>query len=413
MTRAAGSRDERLAARPDHGRRIEVRLADALVAVRPLVVPVERVRIPLAPGDVVLAAPGEAIAAGAPLVERLREPELVETAVPEASDLRSGAPAPAVTGGRRVARRRFPIGGRTADGPPRSDEGPGPEAGSVGPAPNAESAPEHDPTANPPGNAEPPSGGGASRRSSGELLFRRKGRWLIVRGDRTDTGVAPIGGTVAAVHAGRAVEIATVGWRIPGTAVLGDPTFGPLAVARDGGDGRAPALDVDLAGAIVVVEGRIDAETIGRARAMGLRGIVVGSLAGRVRRAVEASEARQRTALHPRRPFAVLVLDGELRRPIPDPVRELLAGLVGRPVGIVGDPPGLVVEGPLPRIVVSPDRVVVRSGRWAGTEGQLLGLAGVWRFAAGVHLLAARIATDDGEELVVPVADLVRYGGPS
>ncbi|HWP62702.1 MAG TPA: hypothetical protein VNO86_04455, partial [Candidatus Binatia bacterium] len=252
----------------------------------------------------------------------------------------------------------------------------------------------------------------ANAEANAELLFRRRDRWLVVRGEQRDVGISPVEGTVVAVRPGRWIEIEAAGWRIPGTTVLGEPSAGPLAVAADGGlDGRPSGLDVGLAGTIAVVGGRVDAETISRARAMGLRGLVVGSLAGRVARAVAASEARQRAAAHPRPPFAVLALDGELRRPIPGPVRDLLGALVGRSVGIVADPPGLVVPDPLPAIAVDADRVVVRAGPWVGAEGRLVGLVGPWRFALGTHLLAARLVTDAGDELVVPIGDLVRYGG--
>ena len=58
---------------------------------------------------------------------------------------------------------------------------------------------------------------------------------------------------------------------------LGGPSRGRLHIAA-GSDGelRSGGLDVGLAGTILVVGSRIDAETLTRARAMGVRGIVVG-----------------------------------------------------------------------------------------------------------------------------------------
>lgn len=336
-------------------------LAAALVAERPLAVPAGRVRVAIAPGDAVRVGVGESVALGAGLVERLRDPRLDEE--PAEGD---GAAIAELRSGARVSVRS--AGGATRTRVPA-------------PAPH-----------------------------EGELLVRRRGRWLVVRGEHVDVGVSPVAGTVVAIAPGRSIEIEAAGWRIPGTRVVGEPSCGPLAVAFDGAlEGRATGLDVRLAGTIAVVGGRIDAETISRARAMGLRGLVVGSLAGRVARAVEASEARQRAALHPRPPFAVLVLDGELRRPIPGPLRELLEALAGRPVGIATDPPGLVVPDPLPPLAVAADRVVVRAGPLVGVEGRLAGLAGLWRFRDGVQLLAARLVSDVGEEHVVPIGDLVRF----
>ncbi len=374
--------------RPDRSEPFDLagwRLAAALVAERPLAVPAGRVRIGVEPGDAVRVGVGETVAVGAVLVDRLRDPHLDEApAVADGADgagLRSGTRVP--------VRPEAGSGGRRATVPP-SELGEGarlPEAGGE-------------------------DGSGGASGPSGELLFRRRDRWLVVRGEHTDRGVSPVAGTVVAVRPGRSIEIDATGWRIPGTAVVGEPSFGPLALALDGGlDARPTGLDVGLAGTIAIIGGRVDAETVTRARAMGLRGLVVGSLAGRVARAVEASEARQRAALHRRPPFAVLVLDGELRRPIPGPLRDLLTALGGRTVGIVSDPPGLVFPDPLPEIVVAPDRAAVRAGPLVGLEGRLMGLAGVWRFPLGVHLLAARLVTDAGEEHVVPIGDLVRFSG--
>lgn len=384
-----------------------------LVVERPLVVPAGRIRIAVAPGDIIRVAPGEVVEAGAAIVERLRDPRLEELAIPPGEDgLASGARVPARPD-------EAPVGG-----PPTLPPMPEPDGPAAGEG-TAEAADEGRAAAEGEGDHAAPAGGdraadprppaapaGAGSPASGELLFRRRRRWLVVRGDHTDLGIVPVAGTVVAVQPGRAVEVEAVGWRIPGTGVLGEPSFGQLSVVPDPPDGRPPSLDVGLAGRIAVVGGRVDAETITRARAMGLRGLVVGSLAGRVWQAVAASEARQRAALHPRPPFAVLVLDGELRRPIPSQLRDLLGALAGRSVGIVADPPGLVFADPLPRVVVPPDRVVVRSGRWAGTEGRFDGLVGIWRFALGVHLPAARVVTEAGAVLVVPVADLVRFRSP-
>ena len=60
---------------------------------------------------------------------------------------------------------------------------------------------------------------------------------------------------------------------------------------------------------------------------MGVRGVIVAGLPSKERRDFIASEARQRAALHRLPPFAVLVLDGSLRRPIAGPVVRLLEAL--------------------------------------------------------------------------------------
>ena len=128
---------------------------------------------------------------------------------------------------------------------------------------------------------------------------------------------------------------------------LGGPTRGQLHVATwVEGELRSGSVDVGLAGRILVVGSRIDAETLTRARAMGVRGIIVAGLASKERRDFLASENRQRAALHRLPPFAVLVLEGAIRRPLAGPVMDILDALEGHEVAIVADPPMLIFDAP-------------------------------------------------------------------
>ena len=165
-----------------------------------------------------------------------------------------------------------------------------------------------------------------------------------------------------------------------------------------------------MPGAIVVFPGRADAETLTRARAMGIAGAVVPALAERDRRDVAASEARQRAGLHRLAPFPVLVLDGYLRRALAGPMREILAGLAGSEVGLVAGPPLLVTArapGDLP--LPDPDRVRVRGGPEVGHEGRFAGLAGPRRLPGGIVVETARVVLDDGREAIVAIGDLERF----
>ena len=136
-----------------------------------------------------------------------------------------------------------------------------------------------------------------------------------------------------------------------------------------------------MAGAILVVDGRVDAETLTRARAMGIRGIIVAGLASKERRDYLASETRQRAALHRLPPFAVLVMEGAARRPMAGPLTTLLGALAGHEVAIISNPPMLVFDvtgSALP--VPPPDLVRIRAGALAGHEGRWLGSAGPRHF---------------------------------
>ena len=156
-----------------------------------------------------------------------------------------------------------------------------------------------------------------------------------------------------------------------------------------------------LAGTILVVGSRVDAETLTRARAMGVRGVIVAGFASKERRDFLASEARQRAALHRLPPFAVLVLDGAIRRPLAGPVQAVLAALSGREVAIVTDPPTLVFDMP---ISIVADRRSTWSGSGPGSMpgGRGHGPAfGLRRFTGGVHLEAGVVRSPTGTVIAI------------
>ena len=203
-----------------------------------------------------------------------------------------------------------------------------------------------------------PAGGIPLRRghgeSSGELLFELGGHWRMAAGEHPEQIDTPVAGVVRDVRPG--IGISGPGRR-PGHSRESKRSASRHAACspsipnrRKGGERgirlKAGSLDVGLAGAILVVGSRVDAETLTRARAMGLRGIIVAGLAGKDRRDFIASEARQRASLHRLPTFAVLVLDGAVRRRIASPVTSALAAIAGREVAIVTDPPALVFNEP-------------------------------------------------------------------
>ena len=161
------------------------------------------------------------------------------------------------------------------------------------------------------------------------------------------------------------------------------------AAARASSCGRAASTSA-WPGTILVVGSRIDAEALTRARAMGVRGVVVAGLAGKERRDFLASEARQRAALHRLPPFAVLVLDGAIRRPIaePDRRRSSRRSPAARSRSST-DPPALVFDEPERRARRRRARSRPGPGRRARRrEGRWAGLAGLRRFAGGTFLEA-------------------------
>jgi hypothetical protein len=311
----------------------------ALIPARRLFETPVDVRFRLGPGDRALVATGETVVAGAPILERIRDPRLVELGTSRAQERRPG-----------------------------------------------------------------------DRTAEGELLFEWRRHWRVAGGDMIEPIDTPMAGIVRDVRAGSAVTVRADGRAMRGIVALGGPTRGRLQVlAGVEGELRPGSLDVGAAGTILVVGSRIDAETLTRARAMGVRGIVVGALASKERRDFLASERRQRAALHRLSPYAVLVLDGAIRRPIASPMMAVLNALVGREVAITTDPPALLFDAPDIVDVVAPDLVRVRGGALAGREGRWAGLLGPRRFAGGVHLEAAAVHFDDGPTVAVPLGDLERF----
>ncbi|HYL40244.1 MAG TPA: hypothetical protein VET90_02950, partial [Candidatus Binatus sp.] len=238
----------------------------------------------------------------------------------------------------------------------------------AGPAPTEEAAQPGRHWTPPPGRRSHEDEG----EPGGELLFRSGDRWRIGTGAHDEPVEAPVGGTIGSVKPGVEIRLRTAARGILGAETLGNPTSGHLAIVT-GPDGevRAPHIDVSASGSILVVGARIDAEALTRARAVGVRGVIVAALGVKERRDFLASERRGRAAVHGLPPFGILVLDGAAGRPIASPVMDGLRAMEGRTAAILADPACVVVEDAdleLPRPPA--DLVRVRSGPLVGAAGR-------------------------------------------
>jgi hypothetical protein len=109
-------------------------------------------------------------------------------------------------------------------------------------------------------------------------------------------------------------------------------------------------------------------------------------------------------------PFAILVLEGFVRRPIASPVMEVLEALDGHEVALVEHPPAVAVPGSIAWPEPPPADVVrVRSGPLLGRLGRWAGLGGRRRFGGGVDLEAGLVRFDGGAPVAVPIGDLERF----
>ncbi len=327
-----------------------------LVTRRTLIVSPIDMRFPLQPGDLPLVKEGEAVGRGQPIVDQVREPRTIVVAGVGTAE-QPGAPGERWTAGSRRQAR----------------------------------------------DGEAP--------AAGELLFRSGGRWRIASGERAEALESPSAGVVHEVRPGSGITIRSVANAIPGRMALAGPAWGRLQVAT-GADGeiRAQHVDVGAAGSVIVAGARMDAEALTRARAVGVRGVIVAALGIKEQRDFLASERRGRAAVHGLPSFGVLVLDGAARRPIAGPLMALFEAIEGSIVALIGNPPALVVDDPgvaLP--LPPPDLVRVRSGPLAGAEGTWAGLAGPRRFPAGVTLEAAFVRFGERPPVAIPLGDLERF----
>ncbi len=246
---------------------------------------------------------------------------------------------------------------------------------------------------------------------AGELLFEHDGRRRLATGAHPDRLHAPSDGRVLEVEPGVALVLEVDGAGLAATELLGEPHSGRLVVLPEDSDPRL-ALDVALAGSVVVLPGRVDAEALARARAMGIHGAVVGSLAERDRRDLVASAARQQAGLHRLAPFGVLVAGAYLRRAFPAAVRAVLAAAAGSVVGLVGDPPLLLLPAVLALPLPEPDRIIVRGGSEAGLEGRWVGPGGIRRVRGGITAETGLVRLDDGRTVAIPIGELERFAVP-
>ncbi len=344
---------------PDPSRPATVGLERLLVA-RPGLIERPLIRFALGPADRALVRQGQTVFAGEPLLERVPDAVLVEA----------------------------DAGGATA-----------PPAGSAIPSDRA---------------ASPDAPATVRFTGHGRVLFQTAGgRLRAAVGQHPLTVASPVRGVVVEVAAGRVV-VQVDGRGLPGTLAAGEATRGELTVPVAGPDAELPpsAVDVGSAGAILVAGARIDLEALGRARAMGVRGVIVGGLVSRDLRGFRASEVRQRAALHGGPPFAVLVLDGYGKRAIAASTWARLAAAAGAEVAISIDPPLLLLPHDLELPTPAADRVRICGGEDAGREGTFVREAGRLHWAAGVEAAGALVRVDPVEpggealERLVPLADL-------
>jgi hypothetical protein len=220
-------------------------------------------------------------------------------------------------------------------------------------------------------------------------------------------------GEVEAVSAD-AIEIRIGGALVAGVAGSGGAVHGALMVAvNDPADElRATAIDVAATGRIVVGGSRASAETLTRARAMGVAGIVLGGVLDKELRDFEATQARRREVGGDIGDFAVVVLEGYGKVGMDAALFAWFRERDGRLASLFGDASRLYVYDadapPARRVLPRPgNRVVAHRRPFAGAAGELVEvLDGLFAGPSGIPARSGVVRFDDGRAAIVPLANL-------
>lgn len=225
--------------------------------------------------------------------------------------------------------------------------------------------------------------------------------------------VGHVRGQVASVGAD-AIEIRVAGARIAGVGGSGSAVHGELRVAvhAPGDELRASAIDVGTTGRILVGGSRASAETLTRARAMGVAGIVLGGVLDKELRDFEATQRRRREIGGQRGDLAILLVEGFGKVGLDVDLFNWFATHDGHMASLFGSSSELYVydaapppaRRALPRVG---DRVIAHRRPYAGLSGELVRLLpGLHATPAGARVRSGVVRFDDGLTAAVPLANL-------
>lgn len=239
------------------------------------------------------------------------------------------------------------------------------------------------------------------------------GSALIAPLDEEEPVIGHVHGRVERVEPD-AILLEVRGIALAGVGGTGDAVHGELVVAVHAPEEelRAGAIDVGATGKIVVGGSRASAETLTRARAMGVAGIVLGGVLDKELRDFEAIQRRRREIGGMAGSFGVLLLEGFGKVGI-DPQRfAWLRNHTGRMASLFGAEGLLIVDDasppparrPLPRIG---ERVVAHRRPFQGRAGVLVAeLDDLHAAPSGIAARMGLVRFEDGRLAPVPIANL-------
>jgi len=225
--------------------------------------------------------------------------------------------------------------------------------------------------------------------------------------------IGHVRGTVTAVEP-TAIEVSVPAAKISGVHASGDAVHGELlmGVREPGDELRAAQVDVGATGRILVGGSRASAETLTRARAMGISGIVLSGVLDKELRDFIAILERRQTMGGLVGSFALMLLEGYGKVGLDPDLFAWLSEHEGHEASLFGaDGVLYVYDASLPPERRVPagrgDRVVAHRRPHQGTSGRVMRVFDEPRAAeSGLVSREALVALDDGTVAVIPLANL-------
>jgi len=242
---------------------------------------------------------------------------------------------------------------------------------------------------------------------------RADGTALLVSLGAERPVIGHVSGTVLQVTP-QFISVAVPGARLEGVGGIGDAVHGELAVAvhTQEEELRAGAIDVSAAGKILIGGSRASAETLTRARAMGVAGIVLGGILDKELRDFEAIQRRRREIGGMTGSFAVVLLEGYGKVAMDGQLFAWFRAHAGRTASLFGQERVVYVHDAAPppqrapRPVVG-DRVVMHRRPFHGRSGVLVGtLDELHATPSGIPAPTGLVRMEDGRLASIPLANL-------
>lgn len=260
---------------------------------------------------------------------------------------------------------------------------------------------------------------------AGESVVTSPNAGLLVSYSRTDGTLllAPLGdeepvvghvsGRIRSIEEG-AIQVEVRGAQLLGVGGTGEAVHGELLVAvhEPGDELRAGAIDVGATGKILVGGSRASAETLTRARAMGVAGIVLGGVLDKELRDFEAIQRRRREIGGLTGSFGLVLLEGFGKVGFDPQLFAWFRRHTGHLASVFGaehrvyvydaQPPPM--RRPLPAVG---DRVIAHRRPFQGRGGVLVAvLDDLHATPSGLATEMGLVRFEDGRLAAVPLANL-------